>query len=71
MPNGYSEYAIIRQNPQNEQQRTLDTLKVQTDYLVTEINGIKDVLGDFITEVRSHLQDLTEHVSTIKRVSEG
>jgi hypothetical protein len=66
----YNEYPVYRPSTQLEQQRTLETLKVQTDYLVTEMNGIKEVLGDFMGEVRDRLGELNQSLSHLQRVTE-
>ena len=54
-----------------EDQRTLDALKIQSDYLVTEVNGIKETLKDFMTEVRDKMDELSERISDIQITHEN
>ena len=68
---GYEPYfQVYRQQVQAENQKTLETLRMQTDYLVTEINGIKEVLGEFISEVKVQLTQLHENIATLQRATE-
>lgn len=62
---------MYRQQAQPEHQKTLETLRVQTDYLVTEINGIKEVLCEFISEVRVRLSQLTDNINNLQKAGEA
>ena len=64
------EYPLFGQNCQTEDQRTLEVLKVQTNYLASEVTEMKSTLKDFIADVTSKLDHITDNVSRLQMASE-
>lgn len=50
---------------EQENNKTMETLRIQTDYLVSEVNEIKHTLGNFMNDVREQLKRIDKKL-TIK-----
>jgi hypothetical protein len=44
----------------------METLRMQTDYLVAELGNIKSTLGNFVSEVNEKLSSLSKMVREIR-----